>query len=260
MVVVLVCASGCGLIFKGSPKGPSAAVPIEIVQTEDHMEPKPQEPPPTMVTPEYVPPAKDGEGTVVVNVMNSKAKVSVVTSTKRDAINVEGQGQLSGGRKTLSLRERQRMSHVNLETRLLCASTPCGFTLPVGSHTLHLEAPPDDANGWDSSTDLYDVTVVPRAKLVTHVMSRARTTTLKPSSRSKGLFADILLETFGWSAVTVGAVLIPTQNDPTAGIVTLAIGAAMIIGGILLYDPGSNRYDKYEYVPSATSFSDYPPH
>jgi hypothetical protein len=71
-----------------------------------------------------------------------------------------------------------------------------------------------------------------------------------------------LLETFGWTAVAVGIPIAAASSDSggqTAGIVTAVLGAAMIVGGVLYYDPGSNRNDEYTYVPSATSYSDYPP-
>ena len=242
-------------MIKGAPKGPSDAAPIAIIKTVEKTEPKPADPPPTMVTPDYVPTPKEGEGTIVVNVLNASAKVSLVTNIKRGAVNIEGKGQISGG--STATIGGTRVENVQIDTRLLCASTPCAFSLPVGSSTLHIEAPAKD--GWDSSTDLYDITVVPgKAKLVTHIMTREKTVVITPARRSKGLLGDILLETLGWSAVGVG-IPIAAVSSPEAGGITAGIGLAMIIAGVVMYDPGSAQHNEHTFAPGATSFSDYPP-
>ncbi|MBL8622801.1 MAG: hypothetical protein JNK64_15910 [Myxococcales bacterium] len=239
-------AAACGPILKGAPK--SSAL-LTVVHTTEEALPKPAAPPAEMVSVGFVPSPTEGESTVVVNVKDAEAKVSLVTSTKRAAVNVEGKGAVAGG----------AVQAVDLDTKLLCARTPCAFLLPYGSATLHLEAPPGD--GWDSSTDLYDVDVVPQqAQLVTHLMSRTKTTTKRKAKESKGLVADILLESFGWTGITVGVPLALVSDDTRGAGIGLTVAGALMVGlGVALYDPGATQEDVHSFRPSATTMSPYPP-
>lgn len=249
MIIITSCmlallSSGCAFIMKGNAKNVAG---LTVVETKLKALEKPEDPPAEMVEVPFVPSPSDGQSTVVVNVRNADAKVSLVTSTKRSAINVEGKGQVAGG----------GLQNVDLDTRLLCARTPCAFTLPFGSATLHIESPPKD--GWESSTDLYDIDVLPeKAQLVTHVMSRAKTETVSPSRKTKGLFAAILLETFGWTGVTVGGT-IALVGEPGPGLGVAVGGALLVALGVMVYDPGSKQIDERSFHPSATTLSPYPP-
>jgi hypothetical protein len=245
----LACASlvaACGPILKGAPKSSGL---LTVVKTTEEALPKPPKPAAEMVAVDFVPSPTADESTVVVNVKDAEAKVSLVTSTKRQAMNVEGKGAIAGG----------AVQAVDLDTKLLCARTPCSFLLPFGSATLHIEAPSDGE--WDSATDLYDLDVTPeKAKLVTHLMSRTKTRTTRKARPSKGLVADILLESLGWSGITVGIPLMLVSDDTAGAGAAAALGGALMVGlGVMLYDPGASQEDVHTYRPSATTISAYPP-
>lgn len=243
-VLAWVALSGCAVLIKGSPKNIAG---VAVVETKLTPLEKPADPPAEMVEVPFVPSPTADQSAIVVAVRNADAKVSLVTSTKRAAVNLEGKGQVTGG----------GIQNVDLDTRLLCARTPCAFTLPYGSATLHIESPPRD--GWESSTDLYDIDVLPeKAQLVTHVMSRAKTETRAKSRPTKGFLGMMLLETFGWTGVIVGGTL-AAVSEPGAGI-GLALGGALLVGlGVAVYDPGSQQLDERAFHPSATTISPYPP-
>lgn len=246
LLAPLLFTAACGPILKGGPKSSSL---LTIVKTTEETLPRPDAPPAEMVSVDFVPSPTDGESTVVVNTKDAEAKVSLVTSTKRAAVNVEGKGAVAGG----------GVQAVDLDTKLLCARTPCAFLLPYGSATLHIESPPRD--GWESSTDLYDVDVIPqKAQLVTHLMSRTKTETKRKPKKTKGLVADILLESFGWSAITVGLPLAAVSDDTRGAGIGLSVAGALMVGlGVALYDPGSTQEDVHTYRPAATTISPYPP-
>jgi hypothetical protein len=236
--VIAMLSTACGPILKG---GALAVDKHEYVTLD-----KPADPDPTSVEVPYVPPPGAGEGTLVVDVIDATAKISLVTSTKRKALNVEGEGAVTGG----------VVTNVDLDTRLLCARTPCAVSLPVGSQTVHIEAPAGE--GFESSTDLYDVDVIPGKPLqLTHIMSR-RKTDRQLGQPARGLVADILLESFGWSFVAVGAPLMIIEDTRGVGAGLLISGAAMIVLGYVLYKPATGGHAKTTTRPSATTISSYP--
>jgi hypothetical protein len=230
----MLTATACGPILKGG-----AIIPQKGNVTVD---PPPPRPTPTHPTVPYVPEKKANEGVVVIDVTDADAKVSLVLSTRRDTVHLEGHGNIGGG-----------SGLAQEDTQLLCAHTPCAVSIPVGSHSLVMEAAANA--GWDSSTDHYDIDVVPNAQQITHTMSRTRVT--KAGHMATGVVADVLLETFGWTAICLS----PIGFAPGAG--GAATFGGLLVGGAVLVLLGYMAYEppvapSSEIRTDSTTLSAYP--
>ena len=181
-----------------------------------------------------VPPVREGEGQITLDVEGGPARADLVTG--RTQILTSAQGWGGRGRYTTPQLATQ------LATRPLCV-TPCTVNLPLGPHEIAF-APVDE--GSDRGGTGY-VNVGSRPSVVRHAMGFNET-------HVGGLIGAIMLVALGTSAVVSGAVLEAFEGSArehgsdfaVAGGVTLGIGAAMVGLGSFLgwryrptYQPGS---------------------
>lgn len=252
--------SGCAWVVKGWPDTTS--------RHESKVLPAPPAPEPEPVQVPHMPAPSEGEGVVVIAVDDPEVSVQLIGAKSTMVVEAPGQTQVVGVRNpdgSVSVvvgQERVSMVGVGVESRLLCARTPCAVALPAGAATLKFNRSATDEGRLTG--DEYRVDVNPsQPQLVTHTMSQSRSEVLQQRREASGELADILLETAGWSALLIALAFASGGGDEGPGaapIWGLGLGGAAMIGlGVVLYDPGAPGRTLDVRAPSATSLTPYPP-